>query len=296
MRLTLILALLAIFPSVAGAQPLAVAEVGAPAAWCLYSPACTITVTDLLSEFTLPNTSGEGVFKSRTAQPGSSGMPAEGQYLYGYRIELDDMTSTSPFTPCVTSIALDFGPITPLDYDGDGTLEDVAVVTSGAILGIGVTAEKSFNELTLTFNDWLCPGVGGDVGDRSALILVTSPFPYEVRDASLIPSATSIQQIPSRVPNYVTTTFSVFQRGDCNDDGGFDIADPVGLLSQLFSGSSGAPCPDACDANDDGTLDIADAVAMLNALFGSFTFLPPPSGLCGIDPTADAVTCSGSCP
>jgi PKD repeat protein len=80
-----------------------------------------------------------------------------------------------------------------------------------------------------------------------------------------------------------------FVRGDCNDDGGRNIADPIALLSHLFDGPSGfaPPCRDACDGNDDGQLDIADAIAQLTALFGSPSVPLPPPLFCGPDPSPD---------
>ncbi|MEM7166737.1 MAG: hypothetical protein AAF581_14820 [Planctomycetota bacterium] len=89
-----------------------------------------------------------------------------------------------------------------------------------------------------------------------------------------------------------------FQRGDCNNDGTKNIADPVRLLTFLFPAApppAALDCNDSCDANDDGGLNIADAVAMLNVLFPSAT--PPPTwlapDLCGADPTADGLDCLG---
>ncbi|MFQ5655590.1 MAG: hypothetical protein ACE5GW_12780, partial [Planctomycetota bacterium] len=83
-----------------------------------------------------------------------------------------------------------------------------------------------------------------------------------------------------------------FQRGDANDDGSFDISDPIRLLQRLFlPGSPGLSCEDAADANDDGELDIADAMSMLGTIFGIGGPLPPPAGACGADPTADPLGC-----
>ena len=81
----------------------------------------------------------------------------------------------------------------------------------------------------------------------------------------------------------------MFVRGDCNNDGGFDISDAVFLLSALFVPGSPSPsCADAADSNDDGSVDISDSVYKLSALFvpGS----PPPAAPhpdCGEDPTDD---------
>ncbi len=84
-----------------------------------------------------------------------------------------------------------------------------------------------------------------------------------------------------------------FRRGDCNTDAGFDVSDPVFLLSELFAAGPEGTCRDACDANDDGGINIADAVFMLGAQFVPMAPQPPaPFPGCGIDPTPDAMGCA----
>ncbi|MFN0057936.1 MAG: hypothetical protein ACKVX7_05700 [Planctomycetota bacterium] len=91
-----------------------------------------------------------------------------------------------------------------------------------------------------------------------------------------------------------------FKRGECNNDGGIDIADAIFTLSLLFTAGTGpAACADACDANNDGTVNIADAIALLSSLFGAPSVpLPAPYPDCGVDPGTDALDCAayGSCP
>lgn len=88
---------------------------------------------------------------------------------------------------------------------------------------------------------------------------------------------------------------SPFRRGDANDDGTVDIADPVSTLSYLFSGGAAPSCEDAADANDDGDLDIGDPITSLTWLFlgGAEPPAPGPSE-CGPDPTQDALACEVS--
>ena len=85
---------------------------------------------------------------------------------------------------------------------------------------------------------------------------------------------------------------SDFQRGDCNADGSFNIADAIYTLALLFSGGPAGSCDDACDANDDGSINIADAIYALASLFsgGPPPALPGPDA-CGPDPTDDILTC-----
>ena len=106
------------------------------------------------------------------------------------------------------------------------------------------------------------------------------------------------EYIPTFEPGSVTVVDAVeFLRGDSNQDGVSDIADMIFLLASLFEAGSAPPnCEDAADMNDDGVLDIADAVAGLSALFAGGS-IPAPSGACGVDPTADALSCAMSnCP
>ncbi len=99
---------------------------------------------------------------------------------------------------------------------------------------------------------------------------------------------------------FVDTTIPLdfFQRGDVNGDASTDVADAAFLLSYGFVPGSPAPlCDDAADANDDGEVDpIADSITLLQMLFVSGTPpLPPPTGTCAEDPTADVLGCEGAC-
>ena len=85
-----------------------------------------------------------------------------------------------------------------------------------------------------------------------------------------------------------------FGRGDCNADGGFNIADAIFLLAALFSGGPVGPCSDSCDANDDGSVNIADAIFSLAALFsGGPTPSDPAPTDCGVDvDDSDTLECA----
>jgi hypothetical protein len=86
-------------------------------------------------------------------------------------------------------------------------------------------------------------------------------------------------------------TETLFRRGDSNSDATVDVADATFTLGYLFLADSAPACLDAADANDDGSLDILDPVAVLLHLFLGAT-LPQPLGACGVDPTADGLTCA----
>jgi len=83
-----------------------------------------------------------------------------------------------------------------------------------------------------------------------------------------------------------------FQRGDCNTDGSFNIADAIFSLDSLFGGGVDGSCGDACDSNDDGSINIADAIFTLAALSPSLhcsvearcQILPPLAHAVGMKP------------
>ncbi len=74
-----------------------------------------------------------------------------------------------------------------------------------------------------------------------------------------------------------------FQRGNANNDGSINIADPIFTLEYLFSMGSDIPCFDAADANNDSSVNIADAVFTLGFLFSMGPPFPPPYPACGPD-------------
>jgi len=83
-----------------------------------------------------------------------------------------------------------------------------------------------------------------------------------------------------------------FIRGDVNSDSKVDISDAIRSFMFLFLGASAPLCLDANDANDDGQVDITDGIHILNDFFIEGTAIPAPGPFeCGIDPTADRVSC-----
>ena len=75
-----------------------------------------------------------------------------------------------------------------------------------------------------------------------------------------------------------------FVRGDCNGDGGTNVADAVYLLDYLFIGSAVLTCEDACDIDDDGALNIADPINFLAYLFSGGPPPAPPNPITGCGP------------
>ena len=83
-----------------------------------------------------------------------------------------------------------------------------------------------------------------------------------------------------------------FRRGDINATGAVDVTDAVNTIDYLFRGTFAPACSDAADSNDDGELDVADPVWLLNDLFSGGPDVPPPGKEdCGSDPTEDDLGC-----
>lgn len=85
-------------------------------------------------------------------------------------------------------------------------------------------------------------------------------------------------------------TGSDFIRADAVADGSLNLLDATEMLLQLFL-QQDSLCLDALDANDDGAFNIGDPLFLLDYLFSGGTPISDPSGACGEDPTVDNLTC-----
>jgi hypothetical protein len=133
-------------PAAASATPLQIVQVGAPAINCVFNPSCTLTIADF-SFATL----GGGFVQSRTYQA-ASGAPAAGRWMYQYRVDLTRAAATTA-VPRVTSLTIDFGPVVPMDFNGDGSTEQVFVITQGGLGSVApVSAEQTGRRITFTFD------------------------------------------------------------------------------------------------------------------------------------------------
>ena len=83
-----------------------------------------------------------------------------------------------------------------------------------------------------------------------------------------------------------------FVRGEINQDGVVDLADPVSILLHLFRPGFAITCESAADVDDSGTIDLTDAVYELAYIFKDGPPPPAPHGSCGLDPTPDELTCT----
>ena len=101
-----------------------------------------------------------GFLQSRNFQ-GVAGAPANGLYVYEYRVDLRNVVGITSI-PSISKLTVPFGPNVRLDFNGDKQLDDVFVITKGGIGTVGlISAVRSGADVTFTF-------VGGGVGGGSA--------------------------------------------------------------------------------------------------------------------------------
>ena len=162
----------------AAAQPLTIANVGAPAINCVFSKPvggkCTVTVTDTIGTIAMPpGLSGVGRVQTRTFL-GAAGTPGAGKTAYLYRVDMTGAVSAGE-APCVTDLEINFGPITKLPYKANATKYDVFVITSGGIGTVDLfNAEQTGNSVDLVFNQPVCAGPSPGTGLTSYFVGLAS--------------------------------------------------------------------------------------------------------------------------
>jgi hypothetical protein len=193
MRVVLVAAILCVAVMVSTAQagpaPVTIVDVEAPAINCIFDLDCTIVVTDTTDHFTLDGTVGDAFLQSRTFPPGEPGTVAEGLFGYEYRLDLRELVGVLHI-PCITAFRIEFGPLVPLDYDDNGVLDDVFVVTRGGLGNVAPTSTNGVgNTFTFNFDPPVCAGGSPGKGESTFFFGLTSSLaPHavltQVRDTS----------------------------------------------------------------------------------------------------------------
>jgi hypothetical protein len=79
---------------------------------------------------------------------------------------------------CVTGLDVDFGPVTELQYNKMGPLDDVFVVTKGGLGTIGLSsAVQNHNVITFTFSQPVCAADTSSPGQTSFFFGLASAHP-----------------------------------------------------------------------------------------------------------------------
>jgi hypothetical protein len=166
------------------AQPLTIVSVTAPAVNKVFNPSGVISVQDFSSPIRQT-----GFLQSRNFD-GSAGAPAAGLRVYEYRVDLRNVVAITNI-PSITKLTVNFGPHVPLDFNGDGRVDDVFVITKGGVGNIGLeSAVRSGNSITFTFDPAIAGGSASAKGASSFFFGLCSNFARKTVNvtATAIPS------------------------------------------------------------------------------------------------------------
>jgi hypothetical protein len=200
------LGLLTLLAATAGeAAPLKLVNVSFPAVNCKFDTDCTIYVSDLAAHFVVGPSSGDAFLQSRTWPVGQAGTAGAGRYAYLYRIDLRQLAGLTAL-PCVNQMRVGFGPVVPLDYDGDGTPDDVFVGTGGGLGTVAPTsADKVGDTITFHFSPGVCAGSSPGNGQSSFFFGLASSNAPAVTTATLADTLGDSVTLEARAPQLAAT-------------------------------------------------------------------------------------------
>jgi hypothetical protein len=180
---------------------LIVVEVAAPAVNCVYSPNCTITVSDTVGQLALQNldTPNTAWLQSRTFT-GMAGTPGAGKTGYEYRL---DMTQATGALQCVGGVVLNFGPISQLPFKNN-TPADVYVITQGGLGTVGIgSAEQDGNVITFNFSKFICPSKPASAANTTFFFGLASVHPpASITSGVFVTASPPYYNVPARAPQH----------------------------------------------------------------------------------------------
>lgn len=181
--------------------PLSVTEAGAPAVNHVWDNDGSIVVNDSSTDFVLNGTTGTAFLQSRTFPVGEQGTPAEGLYGIEWRIHMYEL-KLGTSQPCVKQLSIDTGSGVKLDYNSDGNVEDVYMVTSGGIGDVKLQSATRFGSMTrfVFAGAGVCSGSGADRGQSSFFFGTTSQYAARDVSAAMVDSAAVKYQLGARAP------------------------------------------------------------------------------------------------
>jgi serine protease len=205
MALLLLLSVPRTAPAVAGPEAtLTFASLTATQANCFFDSDCTPTADNAFTGFSLEMMEGSGFLQSRLWPRGQAGTPGEGLFAYLYRVDLRYLVG--PGNPgCVHSLAFDFGPVVPLDYDGDGSPEHGFIITSGEVGSLAPTsANLVAGKLTFQFPLTLCGDYAPDIdnGQSTFFFGLASPYREHAVPATVSHNTGAALTISTRAPAF----------------------------------------------------------------------------------------------
>ncbi|RPJ54887.1 MAG: hypothetical protein EHM23_27870 [Acidobacteria bacterium] len=200
-RLALIILFLFTAGTLLGA-PLKLVNVSAPKINCKFSTNCQTTGQDMTSDIGAPEIKAKGFLQSRALTVGQPGTAAAGLYGYLYRIDLTNLVAPGlKAKTCVATLSIEFGPVKSLDYDGDGSLDQVFVITSGGLGTVApVSATQTGNVITFTFPSHPCTGTMSGKGESSFFVGLVSAQTSKTVAARLKTTADAVLSLNAYAP------------------------------------------------------------------------------------------------
>ncbi|MBI4912001.1 MAG: hypothetical protein HY823_04630 [Acidobacteria bacterium] len=183
-----------------GAGPLKVVSVAAPAINCIFNPDCRVVVKDSTSA--IPVGDGKGFLQSRTFR-GKAGAPGQGLFAVEYRIDLRNCQSQAGGVDSISTVTVDAGTVVgTLDYDKDGSPDEVFVVTQGGLGSLGPTSavQDSAGRITFSFNPPVKAGTLLAPGQSSFFFGFASPVPPASSTATLQDDDGILHPVAARSP------------------------------------------------------------------------------------------------
>jgi hypothetical protein len=152
---------------------------------CVFSPSCTVYVTDHASDFAVPGAAGMGRLQSRI-WTGQAGSPAAGKYAYVYRVIMTN-TAGLTYVPYVDQIAIgSTGPVLQYDYNFDANATDHVWYSTSGLGSKGVSSVFTFwgwNYFSFTSPIYSGSYIGG--GESSYFFGFASNYPPVLRNISV---------------------------------------------------------------------------------------------------------------
>ncbi|MFN8012318.1 MAG: hypothetical protein U0P81_13190 [Holophagaceae bacterium] len=193
------LLLLPALPALAGG-PLKVVTVAAPAINCVFNPSCTVMVTDSTSS--LPVGNGAGFLQSRSYR-GKAGAPGAGFWAVLYRVDLRNAVVAPRAPNGLVSLTVRTGPVAGgLDYNKDGSPDQVFVVTQGGLgtVGLASAVQDDAGNTTFTFASPVTAGTAPGLGKSSFFFGFASALPPAAASATVLDQGSTASTVAARAP------------------------------------------------------------------------------------------------
>ena len=198
-------------PAASPSASLSMVEVSAPTINYVFDADGTITVNDLATKFTPPAASGDAFLQSRLWPVGEAGTPGAGLYAYVYRIDMRNAVGVTAAS-CVSSMAIDFGPVSTLDYNGDSKLDDIFIITAGGLGNVKpAAATQTGSTITFQFDPAVCVGGAPGNGDSSFFFGLASSQPHQDVNAQLSGSLGLSETLAARAPQRASGCYEIYR-------------------------------------------------------------------------------------